>query len=336
MPWYTAEVGGSNNGVDVTISNSDDGTAGAALGVNTTTGNTQKFNSARAVHGTYAIEALRVSGTTAAWCAIDMGAGHTRESITVYFDIDSSTPTGNWGLVRTRASTGTVNQFSVYFTAARKIQVQNTAGSQLWLSTGTFAAGQYRLQINVEPGATATTGKIDFDVYTKTGTTPIETGLSVTTANLGTIQEVRYTHIGRFDGSGGVGGYAWDTAGYEPLAAGSLGAYGVTPPTPVLALAEERFVAILLGSTPSGGGAMSYGTPVWISGPTLTYSEPSDGIFLFVQTTTGGPSVYGVPVIETPGGTVVYNVTIPNYVPGVTSVYSPKTPTGSHPGNGWA
>lgn len=318
MSRYVNTFESQTDGTDVTASNSDDhGDAGYTTG-SVPTNSSIKYEADAAVRGSMGISVV----TTAASISVYMqktvaAADYYNRCIGVNWP---SLPTGTPEISQMRTASGL--SVGLRMNATGHYLLVNAAGSTIsgsTLTTGVSAATDHYVEYRARPNASSTTGEWWIWLYDSSGT--LLDSASGSGANLGSAQ-IAFVRTGRTAGTSWIGTIYYDDDISEDLATGNLGVPGVTAPTAVSAT-YEGFIVDMRSST-GNGGDLSYPDPTRISGPSLTFTEVEDGLFVFTPVDTGGDSVYAFGVSESPGSTDSTEVTIPMYVPGITVVAERK------------
>lgn len=169
---------GGTAGTSITAGNSG-GTNGDAFAV---TGSGRTYN-ADALHGTLGADFTLASGDAAnyaqwAW------TNHNQFVAQFYFKLVQNV-TATSGFFIIRGTSSAVLQLAV--NSAREVTVLTGSGStNRWTTAALTLNTWYRFDISGQVGASTSTGVLNVDYYLGDSTTPVETGLAITDANLGT------------------------------------------------------------------------------------------------------------------------------------------------------
>lgn len=297
----TAE-GGINSAV-VTTANSG-GTSGSAF--NNFAGTSPTFTTDQHVAGAYSYAIQADSGSTSIimWTglsATDMGM---RVSVRI-----ASNPTLSTEIAEIRNATTPITR--LYISSGGKVQINDaTTNNTVFLATTSLSLNTwYDISMHVAKGTGTTDGTIALAYYLSSApTSPIQS-YSSTTVNTGTatLTEVRY---GKVSASTWPDLFWIDNLYATDAAAGALPGPVVSAAIPTLVTnTGATYLVNATSSASANGGALSYSAAL-VSGATLTYSQPSPGIFSFTQP-SGSSSVYSITISEAGGGSSTGNVTIP-------------------------
>lgn len=321
---WTAE--GGTNGTGLTTANTGGG-SGAAFG--STTGgmsiganNTMVFSNAQAMNGTYSVLVDRASGSTTAYAQRTLASATARHVARIYVRF-AAFPAGNTGVMRFQNSSAT-NAASLFVDSAGKFVLQNAAGTAVFTATTALSINTwYRVEVAVAPGTTTSTGAAEMAYYAGHSTTAIQTMTPITTGNFGTVANINYVRVGRYDTSATTGGYYFDNFGNESKGSGLIGPYGVTPPTAGGTGLDNTYTfdARTL-SLPGAAGALTWSVS-YNTGQSLTVTEPVDGYFVFVKS-AAGTAQYTLLVSETGGSSATMFIDVPQLVTGTITSYSPR------------
>lgn len=315
---YVNTFEGQTDGTDVTATNSDDhGDAGYTTG-SVPANSTIKYEADAAVRGTMGMAVVTTAASVASYMQKTVtAADYYNRCIGANWP---SLPTGTPELSQMRTASGL--SIGLRMNSTGHYLLVNAAGSTIagsTLTTAIVAGTDHYVEYRSKPNGSSTTGEWWIWLYDTSGT--VLDSASGTGANLGSAQ-IAFVRTGRTSGTSWIGTIYYDDDITEDLATGNLGVPGVAAPTAV-SETYEGFIVDMRSST-GNGGDLSYPDPSRISGPSLTYTEVVDGLFVFTPVDTGGDSVYAFGVSESPGSTDSTEVTIPMYVPGVTVVAKNK------------
>ncbi|MFA7265214.1 MAG: hypothetical protein WC054_02780 [Candidatus Nanopelagicales bacterium] len=171
---------GGANGATATTATTDD--AGGDI-LDISTGGTRTYSNAYA-HSS-SPTSFRCYGNGAAAIQAWNRSGHTWSSFRsmVYFPTLPTSGTNTWFQGR---NTADVAMLEAQLQTNGKIRVTGSGGTQLWLSTATFAATtEYRAEIELHPDTTST-GYVTVNMYAADTMTLVD-GFTTSTANLGTL-----------------------------------------------------------------------------------------------------------------------------------------------------
>lgn len=274
-------------------------------------GNVTRYESDQFAHGARSIWTERTTGTTPAFMQRTLeNAG--REVIRMYFRFPVVPTGGKAGLFRVLNSSATIIA-SLFVNENGRVEFQDAAGIMRFETPAAISANTwYRAELAIGPGTSSTTGAYSLFVYQADNISAIS-GWSAqgTTMNFGTVPQVGFLRVGRFEGSSWVGGYYYDDVATSDQASGLIGPVGSAPPVAAGVGTDNVFTYNMKDhTTPSApGNAMSYSI-VKASGQTLTASEPVDGFFCFTKSVLG-PAVYTGTALDTVSGqsdTVTINI----------------------------
>jgi len=321
MAYWENGAEGGDNGTAVTAANS--GTSGDAFTlVSNTSGGTVTYSTAQAAIGnkSYNFVAPTNGSTLVRWAQTS-----PTQRFRAYIRI-AAIPTGSVVIAQLRANTtGTgsdlrINSSGVLLTA--------TSQALCTLSINTW----YMVSIMVTRGTTTSNGYIKAEVRNVSGSTVLGSYES-STQNTG-IEDLTYVQFGKLVGANPDINIFFDQVAFDVGSGSLIGPY--TSSTPDLSISHDTYhVVDATGSVSGAGGALTY-TAAWVSGPTLTYTQPQTGIFYFTQNTSG-PSAYTITVSEAGGSTDSLEITVPAGVVGTQTINNsaPLYPVGSVPGSTW-
>lgn len=322
--WQNGAEGG-DNGVAITAANS--GTSGDAFSlVNIGGGGSVVYSTAQAAFGG---KSMLFSAATSASALIRWSQTDTTHRFRAYIRLPSF-PTSAVNIVQLRGSAvGT----------GMGLQV-NGSGNLLWTDGGGAAQTLYGLSINTwymisamtTRGTTTSNGYIKAEVRNASGTTVLGTFES-STRNTG-IDDLTFTQFGKLTSSNPDLTIYFDQVAFDVGAGALIGPY--VSGEPQLNLVHDTYhVVDATGSIAGTGGSLTY-TATWVSGPTLTYTQPQPGLFFFTQNTSA-PSAYTITVNEVGSTTDSIEITVPAGTLGTQTINNsaPLYPISSVPGSTW-
>lgn len=304
---YTSE--GGTPGATVTTGNSAGASGTAFYAIPAFPAGTLVTFNGESGNGSVGLAFTRSSGSATFYLVRNFTASANR-AVSFMFMVPAL-PSTNITLMAWRAP-GDVQQAFFAINSANKLEFRNSLNAAVSTATNAIVAGQwYTVSTVINPGATTTTGTGKWKYALGNSATPVQE-LSFTGANLATVGTSQFIRVGRT-------GDAWvNTVHYDDIAMDNsteyIGPVGVTPPT----LVKTEGVVWRLdlrGSLQGNAGALSYPTPTKVSGPTLTFTEPADGLFIFNQDATLD-AVYTFVVSEVGGGTSAQDYVIPKALTG--------------------
>jgi len=322
--WENGAEGGDDG---VAVSGVNSATSGDAFSlISTSGGGSFNYSTAQAAIGSKSFLVTTVTNSTALarWTQAD-----PTHRFRAYIRVPAF-PTSTVNILQLRGTaTGT----------GAGLQVGST-GNLIWNDAGGGAANLYTLSTNtwymismmVTRGTTTSNGYIKAEVRNVAGTTVLATYES-SVRNTGT-DDLAYTQFGKVTSSNAGLTIYFDQVAMDIGAGALIGPY--VSGEPQLNLSHDTYHVVDATASVAGtGGALTY-TATWVSGPTLTYTQPQSGIFFFTQNTSA-PSAYTITVSEAGSGTDSLEITIPAGVVGTQTINNsaPLYPVGTIPGSTW-
>lgn len=220
-----AEMG--TNGVAATIDGTGDNTNTYFQDVKTSA--MISFSNAQKSHGSLSYLFQPTSGNDCTMTWMDLVATSGALRVYAYFP---AFPTATMEFAQfTTSTSGTFAQLSRFgLTPSGKLQLQDSAGTVLWMSTNTLAVNTwYRLEQEIILGGTATSGTINAAYYILDNTTAVET-FSTSSANLGTAP-LGWARFGKINMPPDITSFYMDGFAVRQLGSGFIGPYS-GPPAP--------------------------------------------------------------------------------------------------------
>ena len=323
-----ATVGSPADGSTVTTSNTN------LTGVSIGSGNTYTVQAADG-YGHRVIKAGQ--GTTNQLTSyLDNGSGITTKFAARIPFMYSATPSANVAFHRIYAGTpGTGNLGGFLQTTTNRCQfVEGGTGTPLNVTTASgtpfTATSWYLLEYLIDLSANSFAANF-YPLGSGTLFASLSGTLGADCAAATTIQSVRH---GINTSNGWPSGFLSTTEGFAIGSGDWLARYDTAaPPTLVVDQPADNLVDVRGSSAYAGQTPLTFPTPSHVSGPTLTPSSLTDGLWLFDQDNTTD-AVYSVRVTQADAQYTASNVTIPHKTS--TNINAPLIPGAAVPTTTWA
>lgn len=302
---------GGTIGANITVANSDDGGSGTAIqGISLGAGTTITYTD-EAGNGNIGMAASRSTGSAATYINRQHPAGAASPraiSMMVMFPVLPSQVLGFAGF----RGPGNVQQSFIALNAANRFEIRNASNVAISTASAAITAGVwYRIEQVFATTGTTTGGSGKWAYYVGNSATAVQSA-TISGANFGAATTNDVLRVGR------LGDTFIGTVYFDDIALDNASDYigGVGTPAPTMVRQEGVVYRIdLRTSQPQNAGTLTYPTPVKVSGATLAFTEPSDGLFIFTQDAVSD-AVYTFSVVESGGGTTTNNYTIPKMFSG--------------------
>ncbi len=318
MAIYTNTFEGGTNGATITTGNSG-GASGTAFN-QVTAGITYTTD---AMHGSRAATTASSATEYTRWSYTDSAI--LLRSYHKFASLSGQTPLriafGTGSIVIGMMTGGNLGRFQLY------------SGGGLATSPGAISPGMwYRFELYVKTGSG--NGEVRAAIYTDDSTSAWwDSGLI---AGL-TVDSIANQWIGKYDTNSSNA--TWDSVGIKTGADAVWGAWPYTVPVvgPTIVVSRPADnLADLRSSTSGDASTLTYATPVRVSGPTLTTTSLTNGLWLFSQDSATS-AVYTVRVTQADSQTASQNITIPalTHPSPIENIAAPRRLLNAPPSNMW-
>lgn len=281
------------------------------------------YDSARAKTGTRSLRSER-SAAGASYLLRTLVDGASARGKARQYYYHTAYPSVDLNFLRFLSSTNAASGVGNFiFTPTGKIKVTDTTGTVINTTVPSYPLNEwFMVDAASAPGASTSAGALDYRLVNAAGSTLAE--YNGTSLNLGTTPNVQFVRLGRLSTSEVSTTPFWIDNAATDSGAGYIGAEAAAP-TPVVLTTDGVVVKDMRTSLNAAGivGTNLSWSVAWVSGPTVTVTEPLEGYFVFVKNTSGSASVYAITATEAGGQTATTSVTIDNVAAGAGVAYSP-------------
>jgi hypothetical protein len=181
---------GGTDGVSVSTSNSGGTSGNGWSAITKTSGSSDiQFDTAQFAHG--ALSYLVAPATTEI-CEMRMSFTQDPQAMASFYVRIPSNFSAASTICQIRPSTGIGASLQINNSSGPRFRVQDGAGTTIGNTTAISTGTWYRCELRVVKGTDASTGVINFAYYLDDDSAPVETAITTTTANTGTID---YTNM---------------------------------------------------------------------------------------------------------------------------------------------
>lgn len=203
---------------------------------------------------------------------------------------------------------GSTRGYSLTYTAAGNLSIYDSANTVTSIITGAAPGAKYRITLAVDNSGGTAAGKFTAKAYSETGTTPLATPATSSTANLasGAFTQLRIgqTTFPAAGGTFGVDDVQWNDGSTTEIP-------GMTSSNPPTVVSNDRALYVIdrHGTTSNDGGTLTYSI-AQTSGTTTTATLLGTGIWGVVQSTAGALG-YTVTITDSIYGNTTSTATVP-------------------------